>query len=167
MFKKRSSESSSLSSSLASTSFETVQHLPINLLESLENARNTQLQSEQELSFYMESDENQANEKLAAMNVDTLQRLNLQTQYEGVEGEEEREDDSQIYVPVRYARTEAGTYFWTTNLHQPTISNIYQRPQESLEEEEDSDVSYSEPYSDYDYPAVYGFGYGQDRWAQA
>lgn len=157
-FFKKSSKSNSSSSSL-STSFETVHHLPFssypfNDLESLENDRNTQLQCEQQPSFYMETDDNMANEKLVAIN--SIDK-DVCSPYDN-----EEDDEAQVYVPVRYARTEAGTYFWTTNLHQPIISNVYQRPQDPLDD--DSNVSYCLPYQDYACPEM---GFGQDRWAQA
>ncbi|KAH8313086.1 hypothetical protein KR067_000205 [Drosophila pandora] len=69
-------------------------------LESVDNLRNAQVEE----AYYAEIDENAANEKLAQM--------------EHSLDEEEEED---IYVPVRFARTEAGTFFWTTNL-QPVAS---------------------------------------------
>ncbi|KAH8383695.1 hypothetical protein KR009_010069 [Drosophila setifemur] len=69
-------------------------------LESVDNLRNAQVEE----AYYAEIDENAANEKLAQMEISH---------------EEEEEED--IYVPVRFARTQAGTFFWTTNL-QPVAS---------------------------------------------
>ncbi|XP_037732675.1 enhancer of split malpha protein [Drosophila subpulchrella] len=75
-------------------------------LESVDNLRNAQVEE----AYYAEIDENAANEKLA--------QLAHSQEFEIVE-EEEQEDD--VYVPVRFARTTAGTFFWTTNL-QPVAS---------------------------------------------
>jgi len=75
-------------------------------LESVDNLRNAQVEE----AYYAEIDENAANEKLA--------QLAYSQEFEIAE-EEEQEDD--VYVPVRFARTTAGTFFWTTNL-QPVAS---------------------------------------------
>jgi len=75
-------------------------------LESVDNLRNAQVEE----AYYAEIDENAANEKLA--------QLAHSQEFEFAE-EEEQEDD--VYVPVRFARTTAGTFFWTTNL-QPVAS---------------------------------------------
>ncbi|XP_016938434.1 enhancer of split malpha protein [Drosophila suzukii] len=75
-------------------------------LESVDNLRNAQVEE----AYYAEIDENAANEKLA--------QLAHSQEFEIAE-EEEQEDD--VYVPVRFARTTAGTFFWTTNL-QPVAS---------------------------------------------
>ncbi|KAH8363105.1 hypothetical protein KR084_005365 [Drosophila pseudotakahashii] len=72
-------------------------------LESVDNLRNAQVEE----AYYAEIDENAANEKLAQM--ENSQEFEI---------EEEEED---VYVPVRFARTTAGTFFWTTNL-QPVAS---------------------------------------------
>ncbi|XP_068153952.1 enhancer of split malpha protein [Drosophila tropicalis] len=71
-------------------------------LESVENLRNAQVEE----AYYAEIDENAANEKIA--------------QYE-LENHIEQDEDEDVYVPVRFARTQAGTFFWTTNL-QPVAS---------------------------------------------
>lgn len=102
-----------------------------NSLESLDNMRNSQMEEQ----FYAEIEDNSANEKLAV-----------------IEAEEEEQD---IYVPVRFARTNAGTFFWTTNL-QPVTSTIAPS----------ADADLLEPaycYSSSEYPAMQF----QDRWAQA
>ncbi|KAL5273873.1 malpha.2 family protein [Megaselia abdita] len=52
-----------------------------------------------------EMDENVINEKLSAY------------VFEDIHEDEEEE----VYVPVRFARTDAGTFFWTTNLS-PAVS---------------------------------------------
>lgn len=57
-----------------------------------------------------EMNENVINEKLSTCAYD-----DFYTTYPYEEEEEE------IYVPVRFARTEAGTFFWTTNLS-PAVS---------------------------------------------
>ncbi|KAH8295169.1 hypothetical protein KR018_008166 [Drosophila ironensis] len=75
-------------------------------LESVDNLRNAQVEE----AFYAEIDENAANEKLA--------QLAHSQEFPVYEDEQEEED---VYVPVRFARTEAGTFFWTTNL-QPVAS---------------------------------------------
>ncbi|KAH8404316.1 hypothetical protein KR215_009576 [Drosophila sulfurigaster] len=98
-------------------------------LESVDNLRNAEVEE----VYYAEIDENAANEKLAQL-----------TQ------EQEMETDEDIYVPVRFARTEAGTFFWTTNL-QPVAS---------------VDADLLQPaycYSSQQHP----FMQYQDRWAQA
>lgn len=71
-------------------------------LESVDNLRNAQVEE----AYYAEIDENAANEKLAKL-------------AHSQEFEQEEEED--VYVPVRFARTTAGTFFWTTNL-QPVAS---------------------------------------------
>ncbi|EDW34005.1 GL21817 [Drosophila persimilis] len=74
-------------------------------LESNDNLRNAQVEE----AYYAEIDENAANEKLAQMaHSQEIEMI-----------EEDQEED--IYVPVRFARTQAGTFFWTTNL-QPVAS---------------------------------------------
>ncbi|EDW66994.1 enhancer of split malpha protein [Drosophila virilis] len=98
-------------------------------LESVDNLRNAEVEE----VYYAEIDENAANEKLAQL----VQEQELDT-----------EED--IYVPVRFARTEAGTFFWTTNL-QPVAS---------------IDADLLQPaycYSSQQHP----FMQYQDRWAQA
>ncbi|XP_017079639.1 enhancer of split malpha protein [Drosophila eugracilis] len=75
-------------------------------LESVDNLRNT----EAEEAYYAEIDENAANEKLAQL-----------AHSQEFEIAEEQEDEEDVYVPVRFARTTAGTFFWTTNL-QPVAS---------------------------------------------
>ncbi|KAL7730712.1 hypothetical protein ACLKA6_003482 [Drosophila palustris] len=95
-------------------------------LESVDNLRNAEVEE----AYYAEIDENAANEKLAQL------------------VQEQEEED--IYVPVRFARTEAGTFFWTTNL-QPVAS---------------VDADLLQPaycYSSQQHP----FMQYQDRWAQA
>ncbi|KAH8417349.1 hypothetical protein KR222_009470 [Zaprionus bogoriensis] len=98
-------------------------------LESVENLRNAEVEE----IYYAEIDENAANEKLSQLVQE--QQLDL-------------EED--IYVPVRFARTEAGTFFWTTNL-QPVAS---------------ADADLLQPaycFSNQQHP----FMQYQDRWAQA
>ncbi|EDW45072.1 enhancer of split malpha protein [Drosophila sechellia] len=77
-------------------------------LESVDNLRNAQVEE----AYYAEIDENAANEKLA--------QLAHSQEFEIVE-EQENEEEEDVYVPVRFARTTAGTFFWTTNL-QPVAS---------------------------------------------
>lgn len=101
--------------------------------EDLENYRNLQAEQQQ---YFTELEDNAANEKLAVMC-------------------EEDDDDLDIYVPVRFARTEAGTFFWTTNL-QPVTSTIMPSVDEDL-------VQPAYCYSNYQYPLMQF----QDRWAQA
>lgn len=50
--------------------------------------------------------ENRINEKLSAYVDDFSSTFTV----------EEPEEEEEVYVPVRFARTEAGTFFWTTNL---------------------------------------------------
>ncbi|XP_034486375.1 enhancer of split malpha protein [Drosophila innubila] len=98
-------------------------------LESVDNLRNAEVEE----VYYAEIDENAANEKLAQL-----------------AQEQEMETEEDIYVPVRFARTEAGTFFWTTNL-QPVAS---------------VDADLLQPaycYSSEQHP----FMQYQDRWAQA
>ncbi|XP_030565303.1 enhancer of split malpha protein [Drosophila novamexicana] len=100
-------------------------------LESVDNLRNAEVEE----VYYAEIDENAANEKLAQL---------VQHQ------EQELDTEEDIYVPVRFARTEAGTFFWTTNL-QPVAS---------------VDADLLQPaycYSSQQHP----FMQYQDRWAQA
>ncbi|KAL9873439.1 enhancer of split malpha protein [Glossina fuscipes] len=98
------------------------------------------MQTEQEI--FIEIDENSANEKIAKI----VQE----------EEDEEREDlNEDIYVPVRFARTEAGTFFWTTNL-QPVASTIVPSADKDL-------LQPAYCYSNYQYPLMQF----QDRWAQA
>ncbi|BFF88765.1 enhancer of split malpha protein [Drosophila madeirensis] len=82
-------------------------HHSLESLESNENLRNAQVEE----AYYAEIDENSANEKLAQM-AHHSQEIKI------IDEETEEED---IYVPVRFARTQAGTFFWTTNL-QPVAS---------------------------------------------
>ncbi|KAM8705548.1 hypothetical protein ACLKA7_009927 [Drosophila subpalustris] len=106
-----------------------LKHQRQNSLESLESVDNLR-NAEVEEVYYAEIDENAANEKLAQL------------------VQEQEEED--IYVPVRFARTEAGTFFWTTNL-QPVAS---------------VDADLLQPaycYSSQQHP----FMQYQDRWAQA
>lgn len=103
-------------------------------LESVENLRNAEVEE----VYYAEIDENAANEKLSQLAQEQQQQ---QQQFDA-------EED--IYVPVRFARTEAGTFFWTTNL-QPVAS---------------VDADLLQPaycYSSQQHP----FMQYQDRWAQA
>ncbi|XP_052858445.1 enhancer of split malpha protein [Drosophila gunungcola] len=78
-------------------------------LESVDNLRNAQVEE----AYYAEIDENAANEKLA--------QLAHSQEFEIVEQQEDDDEDEDVYVPVRFARTTAGTFFWTTNL-QPVAS---------------------------------------------
>ena len=93
-------------------------------LESLDNLRNSQMEEQ----FYEEIIDNSANEKLAVLEED-------------------------IYVPVRFARTQAGTFFWTTNL-QPVSSSIQPTADQDL----------CQPAYCYSNSASMQY---QDRWAQA
>lgn len=101
--------------------------------EDLENLQN--MQAEQQ--YFTEIDENSANEKLSHM------------------AYEEQDQEEDIYVPVRFARTEAGTFFWTTNL-QPVTSSIIPAVDEDL-------LQPAYCYSNNQYPIMQF----QDRWAQA
>ncbi|KAH8385903.1 hypothetical protein KR200_006274 [Drosophila serrata] len=74
-------------------------------LESVDNLRNAQVEE----AYYAEIDENAANEKLA--------QLAHSQEFE----QDSIEEEEDVYVPVRFARTTAGTFFWTTNL-QPVAS---------------------------------------------
>lgn len=103
------------------------------LCEDLENYRNMQAEQQQ---YFTECEDNAANEKLADMS-------------------SEDDDELDIYVPVRFARTEAGTFFWTTNL-QPVTSIIMPAVDEDL-------VQPAYCYSNCQYPLMQF----QDRWAQA
>ncbi|XP_055849390.1 enhancer of split malpha protein [Episyrphus balteatus] len=107
-------------------------------LESLENLRNSQTEV-----YYTEIEDNSANEKLVHF---ILEESEQQQQTEP--------KDEGIYVPVRFARTEVGTFFWTTNL-QPVMS-IVPAADEDL-------VQPAYCYSNSQYPQLQ-FG---DRWAQA
>ncbi|KAM7360179.1 enhancer of split malpha, Bearded family member [Cochliomyia hominivorax] len=100
--------------------------------EDLDNLRNMQAEQQQ---YFSEIDENSANEKLSVMAY-----------------EEEQYDQEDIYVPVRFARTEAGTFFWTTNLQPVTMPAV---------DEDLLQPAYC--YSNNQYPIMQF----QDRWAQA
>ncbi|XP_023297740.2 enhancer of split malpha protein [Lucilia cuprina] len=103
--------------------------------EDLDNLRNMQAEQQQ---YFNEMEDNSANEKLSVMAY-----------------EEEQIDQEDIYVPVRFARTEAGTFFWTTNL-QPVTSTIMPAVDEDL-------LQPAYCYSNNQYPIMQF----QDRWAQA
>ncbi|XP_061400353.1 enhancer of split malpha protein [Musca vetustissima] len=105
--------------------------------EDLENYRNLQAEQQQ---YFTELEDNAANEKLAVM---------------CEEDADDEDDELDVYVPVRFARTEAGTFFWTTNL-QPVTSTIMPAVDEDL-------VQPAYCYSNYQYPLMQF----QDRWAQA
>ncbi|TMW49887.1 hypothetical protein DOY81_005017 [Sarcophaga bullata] len=107
--------------------------------EDLDNLRN--MQAEQQL-YYHEIIENSANEKLSHMVYCD-------------ETPVDAEDQEDIYVPVRFARTEAGTFFWTTNL-QPVTCTIAPTVDEDL-------LQPAYCYSNNQYPLMQF----QDRWAQA
>uniref|UniRef100_A0A1A9X2N6 Enhancer of split malpha protein n=1 Tax=Glossina brevipalpis TaxID=37001 RepID=A0A1A9X2N6_9MUSC len=92
-----------------------------------------------EEQIFIEIDENSANEKIAKI----------------VEEKEQGDVNEDIYVPVRFARTEAGTFFWTTNL-QPVTSTITPTADEDL-------LQPAYCYSNYQYPLMQF----RDRWAQA
>ncbi|XP_065371816.1 enhancer of split malpha protein [Calliphora vicina] len=104
--------------------------------EDLDNLRNMQAEQQQ---YFSEMEDNSANEKLSVMAYD----------------EQEQDDQEDIYVPVRFARTEAGTFFWTTNL-QPVTSTIQPAVDEDL-------LQPAYCYSNNQYPIMQF----QDRWAQA
>ncbi|XP_011191363.2 enhancer of split malpha protein [Zeugodacus cucurbitae] len=106
-------------------------------LESLENLRNAQME---EQHYYEEIEDNSANEKLAEL----------------VQEDEEHD----VYVPVRFARTEAGTFFWTTNL-QPVLSSFT-----PVAADEDL-LQPSYCYSNTQYPHMQYPQHNGDRWAQA
>ncbi|XP_004519664.1 enhancer of split malpha protein [Ceratitis capitata] len=111
-------------------------------LESLENLRNAQME---EQHFYEEIEDNSANEKIAEL----------------AREDEEEAEEHDIYVPVRFARTEAGTFFWTTNL-QPVLSSFA-----PVAADEDL-LQPSYCYSNSQYPHMqYPYHHVQDRWAQA
>lgn len=130
LFKKQQKQQQKLANSVES-------------FESMENERN--MQAEQH--FYYEIEDNSANEKLAYM-VAEEQQYHCQKQ--------QQIDEEDIYVPVRFARTEAGTFFWTTNL-QPVTSSIAP----SAVDEDLAQAAYC--YTNYQYPVMQF----QDRWAQA
>ncbi|XP_037946569.1 enhancer of split malpha protein [Teleopsis dalmanni] len=99
-------------------------------LESLQNQRNYEI----EQHFYEEIVDNTVNEKLADLAV---------------------AEEQDIYVPVRFARTDAGTFFWTTNLL-PVTSTIIPAADEDL-------LQPAFCYSNCQFPHMQF----QDRWAQA
>lgn len=110
-------------------------------LESLENLRNAQME---EQPYYEEIEDNSANEKLAEL----------------VQEEMDAQAEHDIYVPVRFARTEAGTFFWTTNL-QPVLSSFT-----PVAADEDL-LQPSYCYSNAQYPHMQYPQHNGDRWAQA
>lgn len=64
------------------------------------------------------------------------------------------EEDEEVYVPVRFARTEAGTFFWTTNLS----------PMVTMSPSSDDDLIQPALCNSHgQYPQLQF----QDRWAQA
>ncbi|ALC46746.1 m4 [Drosophila busckii] len=99
-------------------------------LESVDNLRNAEVEE----VYYAEIDENAANEKLAQL----------------AQEQEDFNAEEDIYVPVRFARTQAGTFFWTTNL-QPVASV-------------DADLLQPAYCYSSQQPAYMQY---QDRWAQA
>ena len=110
--------------------------------EDLDNLRN--MQAEQQL-YYHEIIENSANEKLSHM---------VYCDETPVDDDDDC-DHADIYVPVRFARTEAGTFFWTTNL-QPVTCTIAPTVDGDL-------LQPAYCYSNNQYPLMQF----QDRWAQA
>lgn len=103
--------------------------------EDLENLRNTHTEQQH---YFVEIEDNSANEKLSVMAY-----------------EEEQFHAEDIYVPVRFARTEAGTFFWTTNL-QPVTATLMPAVDGDL-------LQPAHCYSNHQYPLMQF----QDRWAQA
>ncbi|XP_036341479.1 enhancer of split malpha protein-like [Rhagoletis pomonella] len=116
-------------------------------LESLENLRNAQME---EQHLYEEIQDNSANEKLAV----------LVQEAASSQREEDETEEHDIYVPVRFARTTAGTFFWTTNL-QPVLSSFA-----PVAADEDL-LQPSYRYSNAQYPHMQYPAYQPDRWAQA
>lgn len=110
-------------------------------LESLENLRNAQME---EQHYYEEIEDNSANEKLAEL---VQEEVDVQVEHD-------------IYVPVRFARTKAGTFFWTTNL-QPVLSSFA-----PVAADEDL-LQPSYCYSNAQYPHMQYPRHNGDRWAQA
>ncbi|XP_039970939.1 enhancer of split malpha protein [Bactrocera tryoni] len=110
-------------------------------LESLENLRNAQME---EQHYYEEIEDNSANEKLAEL----------------VQEADDSQAEHDVYVPVRFARTEAGTFFWTTNL-QPVLSSFT-----PVAADEDL-LQPSYCYSNAQYPHMQYPQHNGDRWAQA
>ncbi|XP_055906179.1 enhancer of split malpha protein [Eupeodes corollae] len=111
-------------------------------LESLENLRNSQTET-----YYTEIEDNSANEKLVHFILE-------ESEYQQPQSSQSQLKEEGVYVPVRFARTEVGTFFWTTNL-QPVMS-IAPAVDEDL-------VQPAYCYSNSQYPQLQ-FG---DRWAQA
>lgn len=90
-----------------------------------------------------EVNENFINEKLSAY---VLDDFHAEYQYD--------EEEEEVYVPVRFARTEAGTFFWTTNLS----------PAVSMSPSSDTDlIQPAFCMSNGQFPQLQF----QDRWAQA
>lgn len=95
-----------------------------------------------------EVNENFINEKLSDdfMITAVLDDFHAEYQYE--------EEEEEVYVPVRFARTDAGTFFWTTNLS----------PAVSMSPSSDTDlIQPAFCMSNGQFPQLQF----QDRWAQA
>ncbi|XP_055375370.1 enhancer of split malpha protein [Condylostylus longicornis] len=77
----------------------------------------------------------------------------------GEQNQNEEEEEEDIFVPVRFARTEVGTYFWTTNLQPAAIITTVTTP---LGDNMDL-IQPALCYTNCQYPQLQF----QDRWAQA
>lgn len=90
-------------------------------LESLDNIRNSQFED-----HYEEIEDNAANEKLLSCLCDEIESSSgsferisdIHCRQHLIQHQRYVDDNDQaeIFVPVRFARTDAGTFFWTTNL---------------------------------------------------
>lgn len=73
----------------------------------------------QQETLFIEFNENMQNEE---MNENVINEKLSEFVLDHFHNEYQHEDEEEeVYVPVRFARTEAGTFFWTTNLS-PAVS---------------------------------------------
>lgn len=73
----------------------------------------------QQETLFIEFNENMQNEE---MNENVINEKLSEFVLDHFHNEYQHEDDEEeVYVPVRFARTQAGTFFWTTNLS-PSVS---------------------------------------------
>lgn len=104
-----------------------------------QNAKNTSMESCEDY-WSSEIDDNSANEELESRIFNEIQQCQNDAAvyiYENNECELRQVQQQQNYVPVHFARTDAGTFFWTTmskpvdaDLIQPTFCcSGYQQPE--------------------------------------
>lgn len=108
-------------------------------------------QRKQQETLFIEFNENMENEE---MNENFINEKLSAYVLDDFHADYQQEEEEEVYVPVRFARTDAGTFFWTTNLS----------PAVTMSPSSDEDLIHPAFCMSHGQSPQLQF---QDRWAQA